>query len=415
MAVGDTPTYTPSPPTIGPQTEDGRNIVDWVSRELHNISTNLSAQTRLQITPVSAPPPTPREGLLAYADGVSWNPNSSGKGIAIYDPAISAWRQFPQLQVQTIGDANYNIRPQDELIVITGFTAPRTWTLPPPNTFAGRELIITGIPGSLSSTNTLTIQHNAAEFIDQPQFGLSGTTAVINSPMPYVRITSDGSNWFLVQILPNASDPIFGASGGGHSAGDVPDPGAVAGTTHFLREDATWAVPPAPAQTLTLLNTLVFSASAGVTDTTSFTSTYDNYLLIFQGMLPSVAGATLRSQISVGGVFQTTSYVWNTVGFFAANAAAIAQNTADTSIPCFPPAVGASNTGGGLNGELRVYNINQTTSPKLLRYDISDDGANTGRGFTTGAWRGGNGALSGIFIFPSSGTVTGKVKVYGIS
>lgn len=39
-----------------------------------------------------------------------------------------------------------------------------------------------------------------------------------------------------------ASD-AFVASGASHAAGAVPDPGAVAGTTKFLREDATWAVP----------------------------------------------------------------------------------------------------------------------------------------------------------------------------
>lgn len=35
----------------------------------------------------------------------------------------------------------------------------------------------------------------------------------------------------------------FVGSGTGHAAGAVPDPGASSGTTHFLREDATWAVP----------------------------------------------------------------------------------------------------------------------------------------------------------------------------
>jgi hypothetical protein len=38
--------------------------------------------------------------------------------------------------------------------------------------------------------------------------------------------------------------PIFGASGGSHAQGLVPDPGASAGTTRYLREDATWFVPP---------------------------------------------------------------------------------------------------------------------------------------------------------------------------
>ena len=40
-----------------------------------------------------------------------------------------------------------------------------------------------------------------------------------------------------------ADDTVFGASGSTHSKGLVPDPGATAGSTKFLREDGTWAVP----------------------------------------------------------------------------------------------------------------------------------------------------------------------------
>jgi len=37
--------------------------------------------------------------------------------------------------------------------------------------------------------------------------------------------------------------PVFGVSGSSHSIGAVPDPGSSAGSTRFLREDGTWAVP----------------------------------------------------------------------------------------------------------------------------------------------------------------------------
>ena len=37
--------------------------------------------------------------------------------------------------------------------------------------------------------------------------------------------------------------PLFGISGSGHAPGAVPDPGATAGTTRYLREDGTWSVP----------------------------------------------------------------------------------------------------------------------------------------------------------------------------
>lgn len=39
------------------------------------------------------------------------------------------------------------------------------------------------------------------------------------------------------------SVPVFGASGSAHAPGAVPDPGATAGSTRYLREDGTWAVP----------------------------------------------------------------------------------------------------------------------------------------------------------------------------
>lgn len=54
----------------------------------------------------------------------------------------------------------------------------------------------------------------------------------------YVRDT--GSAWANSAIL--AADlPVFVASGASHAPGAVPDPGSSAGTSRFLREDATWA------------------------------------------------------------------------------------------------------------------------------------------------------------------------------
>jgi hypothetical protein len=38
--------------------------------------------------------------------------------------------------------------------------------------------------------------------------------------------------------------PLFGPSGASHAPGMVPDPGATAGATRYLREDGTWSVPP---------------------------------------------------------------------------------------------------------------------------------------------------------------------------
>ncbi|WP_143134399.1 hypothetical protein [Burkholderia ubonensis] len=47
-----------------------------------------------------------------------------------------------------------------------------------------------------------------------------------------------------IRALVGADIPPFTGSGASHTTGGVPDPGSTAGTTRFLREDSTWAVPP---------------------------------------------------------------------------------------------------------------------------------------------------------------------------
>lgn len=61
----------------------------------------------------------------------------------------------------------------------------------------------------------------------------------------------------------SAELPIFGSSGASHALGLVPDPGATAGTTRFLREDGTWDVPPGGSGTPGGTNTAVQFNSSG--------------------------------------------------------------------------------------------------------------------------------------------------------
>lgn len=110
MATGTSPIYNPDPPTIALQSEDGRNIADWLQRELRAIAQVLTNFTKVQHQPLSKPPPTPREGLVAYADGISWNPGS-GKGLYSYDATAGIWRPcvgsvFGLIQVAAPSNAN---------------------------------------------------------------------------------------------------------------------------------------------------------------------------------------------------------------------------------------------------------------------------------------------------------------------
>ncbi len=74
--------------------------------------------------------------------------------------------------------------------------------------------------------------------------------------------------------------PVFVASGAGHAPGTVPDPGAVAGTSKFLREDSTWAT-PAGAGTVTSVGLNAASVpeiSVAVTSTNPITNA-DTFVL----------------------------------------------------------------------------------------------------------------------------------------
>lgn len=68
--------------------------------------------------------------------------------------------------------------------------------------------------------------------------------------------------------------PVFGASGGSHTKGEVPDPGAVAGTARFLREDATWGVPPFADNAAWTAYTPTITAGSGTFTTVSASGRY---------------------------------------------------------------------------------------------------------------------------------------------
>ena len=85
-----------------------------------------------------------------------------------------------------------------------------------------------GVMHYAPQTSTLSLNLRGGSF----QFSPSGLTAsAINAAS-----VNTGK-------LPTSVLPIFGASGAAHAVGAVPDPGGTQGSTRFLREDGSWAVP----------------------------------------------------------------------------------------------------------------------------------------------------------------------------
>lgn len=123
-----------------------------------------------------------------------------------------------------------------------------------------------------SDANDAVTLGDAEDYTDAAILTRVPTTRNINTTSP---MTGGGS----LDVDLTLATPIMVGSGGGHTAGLAPDPGSVAGTTKFLREDATYAVPPGTATVTSVALTAPadFAVSGSpVTVSGTLTLTYAN-------------------------------------------------------------------------------------------------------------------------------------------
>ena len=162
-----------------------------------------------------------------------------------------------------------------------------------------------------------------------------------------------------------------------------------------------------------LLNTLTASNSATLSDTTSLTSTYNDYEIVFTNILPASNNVSAALVVHSGGSFQITNYISNVTSFSNGSATVNASNPT-TDIPLSVVNL-LPNTGHGLSGIMRVSNVAGTSTGKLWAGTIHFDGVTlTGTALCSGYWANAA-AIDGFQIFMSTGNITsGTVKIYGI-
>jgi hypothetical protein len=152
---------------------------------------------------------------------------------------------------------------------------------------------------------------------------------------------------------------------------------------------------------MVLLNTLTASNSATLSDTTSFTSTYSSYQIVFENLVPVNNNDTFKVQVHSGGSFQATNYLSSNTTYYD-----IAGGT------------GVDNTAGkGLSGSMLISNPSSTTTMKIITSLVGFiNSATMNSKANAGAWNGGLGAIDGFQVFYSSGNIsTGTTKIYGIT
>jgi hypothetical protein len=303
----------------------GNSVVDLAKYTEDEFSQVASAlQGTEAVTVWNVPPPRPRKGTMAYADGTHWNP---GSGEGFYE-----------------------------------YTSGGVWV---PMFVSPSAPVVTSIAG-----NTGAFTLNAA----------SGITNVAND----------------IRLSP-ASAAQFGAV--------KPD-----GTTITAAAGVISAVQPA-AGSWVLLNTLTASNSATLSDTTSFTGTYNEYEIVFVDLIAATTANTLTLQVHSGGSFRNTGYS-SADGYTSGSA--LAQNSSTTGILC--------SVGGGvsnaipMSGSIRVNN--PTVAAQHAWWGTSYAGQ-TGGGVNYPAFFGGiwntAAAIDGFQVLMSGGgnITSGKVKIYG--
>lgn len=114
--------------------------------------------------------------------------------------------------------------------------------------------------------------------------------------------------------------PLFIASGASHATGLVPDPGAVPGTTNFLREDATWAVPPGAGgtafQSLQRQTTILADGSTTTFGVLGDAITFDGFFSPTKTAAPGTSTRGAALIVVPGG---TGTFLWHTNDYSGVN------------------------------------------------------------------------------------------------
>jgi hypothetical protein len=165
-------------------------------------------------------------------------------------------------------------------------------------------------------------------------------------------------------------------------------------------------VPSSPG--LTLINTTSFSGVASQSLATStFTSSYDNYLITSSNLFSSVNAVNLFFRLRKSGTDNTANDYFR--AGYAASATLTASQQTDTQL--FLGTL--SSTATSISWlELKLYNplVNGRTG---IQYDMFRANADTTQ--SAGGTHYVADTFDAITIYPASGTITGSISVYGFN
>lgn len=170
----------------------------------------------------------------------------------------------------------------------------------------------------------------------------------------------------------------------------------------------SWATPSTPASGATLISRTSFSASSAVTIDSLFSDTYENYIVNIQ-----TRGSSAGSNLRVQGRYSTTTDTGSTyyTGFCGVTDSSSTLQVMRSSAAAHWT-LGNLETADFYIGNFTFYR--PTTSGQInLTGQIID--RNTGYLLSGAALNTVSRTWTGLYIFPSTGTLTGQISVYGLA
>lgn len=170
-------------------------------------------------------------------------------------------------------------------------------------------------------------------------------------------------------------------------------------------DGAAWAtVGPASAGGLTLIATSSPSAQGSVSFNSVFSATYDNYLIVMR--LARSGAASINARYRLSGTDASGANYNAQWAFGSTTTAGADSNTAQTSANIVGSAGGADNSTTTLtiSSPAIAAPTNSTNLSSYLNGQVI---------YSNSAYHSLSTAYDGITIFPSAGTITGTIRIYG--
>ena len=177
----------------------------------------------------------------------------------------------------------------------------------------------------------------------------------------------------------------------------------------YFRKDGTALVTSGVPGVVQIGSSVVATGAAAALLNSGFSSTYDTYDLVITGVV-SVANAELRLRMELGGSVVTTStYQYNQI-----------SNTTNNAVTNASPGayVAILNSGAGAADSftltIRITKPSSTSLKKLITW--AGAAVRTETTFFSGnAINTGTSALTGIQVYPDSGTITCTMTLFGVT